>query len=78
METGGKKSLKIGFYSFKEDSSICVVKTIKDYVHRSSAWRNQKLPSQLFLGHTNPHKPVSSDTIARWLKETLKGGWGKH
>jgi len=68
----GKKPPKIVFHHFKEDSSICVVKAIKDYVHRSSIWRNKNVPSQLFLSHTNPHKPVSSDTIARWLKETLK------
>jgi len=46
-------------------------KTIKDYVNRSSTWRDDNLPIQLFLSHTNSHRPVSSDALARWLKETL-------
>jgi len=48
------------------------VKTITEYIQRSAKWRENSIPDQLLLSHKNPHKPVSTDTIARWIKQVLE------
>jgi len=41
------------------------------YLKRTSQWRMENKATQLFLSTLKPHNPVSRDTIARWLKQTL-------
>ena len=59
------------FPSFAEDHTICTVVTLRAYEERTETFR-AKLPvesrSQLFLSIIGQHTPVSSCTIARWLK----------
>jgi len=67
----GKTSPSVCFYSFSEDPNMCVVKCLDEYLLRSKKWRTEN-KDQLLLGHTNPHKEVSSSTISRWIKDTLE------
>ena len=62
------KAPKVSFHSFTEDKSICVVHSIKEYIDRTSPWREQNKESSLFLSLLNPHHSVSSK---RWLKQVL-------
>ena len=59
------------FPSFPEDPSICPMTTLKAYEERTEVFR-ANLPedsrSRLFLSWIGQHGPVSSCTIARWLK----------
>jgi len=41
-------------------------------VQENYPWRENSIPDQLLLSHKNPHKPVSTDTIARWIKQVLE------
>ena len=60
-------------YSCLEDESLCPVSTLKLYLKRSATWRDGTDNNQLFLSINKPHHPVTPATIARWLKEVLKG-----
>ena len=53
-----------------EDKAICPVACLRAYEKRTSAFRQS---DKLFLAMVSPHNPVSSSSIARWLKDTLKG-----
>ena len=52
-----------------EDKTLCVVSCIKEYVKRTQPLRKDN--TQLLLSFCKPFKPVSTDTIGRWLKKSL-------
>ena len=53
-----------------EDKTLCVVSCIKEYVKRTQPLRKDN--TQLSLSFCKPFKPVSTDTIGRWLKKSLE------
>jgi len=65
---------EIFFAPFTQDSNLCVVKCLKHYEHRTESCRTV-LPDQaspLFLSHIQPHKPVTAQRLAHWIKDLLK------
>ena len=60
----------VGFLSFEEDSSLCVVAVLNEYLKRSEKWRTSD-EWQLLLSFVQPHKPVVSATISVWIKKVL-------
>jgi integrase len=51
------------------DKKLCIVHHLDVYIKRSKSLRSC---SKLFIGLVKPHKAVSKDTIARWIKVVLK------
>lgn len=49
---------------YKEDESLCVVKTLIEYLRRMKPQR--KKGSRLFI--STPHQEVSKQTISNWIK----------
>ena len=69
------ESLKSRFHaSFPENDLLCVCKCLAEYESRTIDWRpiDPSKPNKLFLSYINPHKPVSSATVARWLRELMQ------
>ena len=59
------------FPLFKEDTTICPVVTLRAYEDRTKEFRDPQSPNpktKLFLSWIGQHNPVTSSTIARWLK----------
>ena len=52
-----------------EDPLLCPVSCLKQYEKATSAFRGKD--GQLFLGMVSPHRPVTTSTIARWLKQAI-------
>lgn len=52
-----------------EDQKLCVVQTMKDYIAKTGPIRGEE--EQLLLSFVKPHKPVSHDTVSRWMKNVL-------
>jgi len=50
--------------------NICVVATLKAYLDRTSSLHGGA--QQLFISHSKPFKPVSWDTISRWVKTVMQ------
>ena len=67
----GKPSPDVEFYKFSDDKDLCVVTTIDEYINRTEKWRGEN-KTQLLLSFIEPHEEVSSSTVSRWIKETLK------
>ena len=66
--------LKACFHArFNEDLDLCPCACLEEYERRTSVHRTRHLeePNILFLSVIKPFKPVSSSTIARWIKEIL-------
>ena len=60
---------ELKFPKYRENTNICPVTTLKQYLHMAS--KNRGEIKSLFINHIRPFKPVSKDTIARWIRETL-------
>ena len=65
----GKHLAPIEVLSYKPDRKLCPVAHIEEYVKRTSDIRGDQ--RQLFVSYQKPHKEISSDTVSRWLKNTL-------
>ena len=53
-----------------ERPCICVATTLKEYLVRTKAMRGSS-QSELLLSYVKPYKPVSRDTVSRWVRRTL-------
>ena len=58
-----------------EETNLCPVRTMEEYLIRTKDMRQGE--KTVVLSYVKPHKPVTSTTIARWLKQLLtKAGIG--
>ena len=62
-------SLKV--YTFEENTKLCVVATLEEYLKRTKVWCG-KDKSQLLLSFFNTHNPVVSSTKSEWIKNVLR------
>lgn len=65
----GVPNPKVVLESF-EKSSICIVTTLREYLSRTKSLRGSS-QSQLLISYVQPYKPVSRDTITRWVRCTI-------
>ena len=59
------------FPKFPNDEALCPVVTLKAYEERTRERRSNPNCSQLFIALIRPYNPVTSSTIARWIKSVL-------
>lgn len=67
----GRSQPMIHLPFFTQRKNVCPAHTLKTYIEISA----QKRPSdvvQLLITHKRPHRAASSQTIARWIKQTLE------
>ena len=65
------KDMKLFFISrLSENTKLCLVSSLEHYVRVTQPLRGE--PSQLFKSFIKPHQPVTSSTIAQWLKEVIR------
>jgi len=70
----GASLKELFFTSFSEDDNLCVVQCLKHYESRTESFRvvSPDQASPLFLSHIQPHKPVTAQRLAHWIKDLLK------
>ncbi|MPC93505.1 hypothetical protein E2C01_088635 [Portunus trituberculatus] len=63
----------IKFQTYPKDASLCVYGTLRQYLARTQELRQGmgQESYSLFLSFIKPHKAVTRDTIARWLRKML-------
>ena len=59
------------FPKFEQNKKLCPVLALQEYEKRTSEKRSSNGSTQLLIAMIKPHKPVSSSTVARWLKTVL-------
>ena len=68
------QNLKTSFHaSFPSNPNLCVVQCLQEYENRTLPFRvvDPAKPNRLLLSHIRPHKPITSETLGRWVKEVL-------
>ena len=60
--------------SFGEDKDLCPVSCLKCYETNTKEFRSTDINqnNKLFLSYISPHNPVTSSTLARWIKNMLQ------
>ena len=66
----GSKPTVVKFVAYPDNPNLCVVTTLKAYLDCTSSLRGGAQP--LFISHSKPFKPVSRDTISRWVKTVMQ------
>ena len=58
---------------FSQCSRLCPVECLSTYLEKTKQWRpfSDSMQQLLFLALKKPHRPVSSATLSRWLKEVI-------
>ena len=59
---------------FSQCSRLCPVECLSTYLEKTKQWRpsSDSMQQLLFLALKKPHRPVSSATLSRWLKEVIQ------
>ena len=65
----GHPARKIYLPAFPGNPKICVVKTLQEYRCRTETRRKS---SCLLISFVRPFKPISSQTMSRWLRKTMQ------
>ena len=60
---------KIYLPAFPDNPKICVVRTLQKYQSRTETRRQS---SRLLISFVRPFKPISSQTLSRWLRKTMQ------
>ena len=68
----GKHQKPLELEAFDHQPNLCVIRHLKAYVDKTSVHRGHTNRNQLLLSFQKPFKPVSKDTISRWIKNVLK------
>ena len=71
-----QQGFKRSFHArFPENPNLCVVQCLQEYEKRTKEFRPQidnSKANRLLLSYIRPHKPITSDTLSRWVVEFLK------
>ena len=66
----GKVGHELTLRAYPVDRRLCIVETMKYYLEVTKAFRHSQ-DKELFLSIKEPHKAVTKDTIAWWIREML-------
>lgn len=60
------------FFEYTKDPNLCVCRTLKEYINRTAPLRDVGGEvDNLLVSFIKPHRAVSRDTVARWVKIML-------
>ena len=65
----GKHLKDLLFKAYAPDRRLCILTYLKAYLTATQSLRGEE--NQLLISFAKPHRPVSKDTISRWLKKLL-------
>ena len=66
----GKHQTPFQFCSYPQEKRICILEYLRECIKRTSLLRGAQ--SQLLVSFVKPHKAVTKDTVARWVKTILQ------
>ena len=66
----GNHSASMKLKAYPQDRRLCVVKYLREYISRTHSIRAKE--QYLFISHKKPYRRVTTQTIARWIKEVME------
>lgn len=72
--TVGASPRHVVFEAFPPDKKLCVVECLRCYEDRTRQFRSGKSnqPMPLFLSYIKPHKAITSQRLAHWMKNIME------
>ena len=69
----GAPPKELFFGGFPEDERVCIIRCLRVYEKITAEHRGegQEKESKLFLSYVKPFRPVTSQRIAKWIKDVL-------
>ena len=69
----GSSPKELFFGAYEEDYDLCVVQCLKSYESVTRQFRptDSSSTNRLLLSHVRPHRPVTAERIAHWLKQVM-------
>ena len=58
------------YHKFKAEEKLCIVNCLKSYLEKRNHLVNDEV-RELLITYGKPHKPVSRDSLGRWIKNEL-------
>ena len=58
------------YHHYSDNGKLCIVKCLQSYIGIRNTLATQDI-RDLIISYGKPHKPVSSGTISRWIKDEL-------
>ena len=66
----GKHIAPIIYHRYPHNQNLCVVHCMEEYIERRKLIVDDDV-AQLFITVGKPHKPATSNTVSRWVKQEL-------
>ena len=66
----GKHLAPLEFVAFPQNSHLCVVSVLKEYLCQTKELRGSE--NMLLISYQKPYKHISKDTLARWIRDELQ------
>ena len=66
----GKQISPIVYHRYPHNQNLCVVHCMEEYIERRKLIVDDDI-AQLLITVGKPHKPATSNTVARWIKQEL-------
>ena len=66
----GKHLAPLEFVAFPQNSRLCVVSVLKEYLSRTKELRGSE--NMLLISYQKPYKHISKDNLARWIRDVLQ------
>ena len=72
--TVGAPPKQVVFEVFSADKKLCVVECLRCYEDRTSQFRSggENQPNPLFISYVKPHKAITSQKLAHWIKNIME------
>ncbi|MPD03743.1 hypothetical protein E2C01_099393 [Portunus trituberculatus] len=63
----------VRFAAYDRDGPLCVLKILKEYIKRTDELHTGpgNVDGKLLISYVKPHRSISKDTVAQWLKTML-------
>lgn len=67
----GSHQKPLEFIAFEDNAKLCIIDVLQEYLRRTKPVRDSQKVNKLLLSFQKPFKPISKDTLARWIKTVL-------
>lgn len=68
----GNHQRPIEFLSFPENKKLCIVDMLKAYIKKTHELRKDSKCTNLLISFQKPFRPVSKDSVKRWIKLVME------
>jgi hypothetical protein len=68
----GKAQISMTLQVYPDDKQLDVVECLRTYLMRTKSWRVTPAQNEkILLALVEPHKPISTATVSRWVKDVM-------